>query len=172
MAQTILGTTVTEEAAAFLFHEARLLDEAKIRDWHKLFAEEVHYWIPIDETRPPAECGALINDNALALEERVYHLLETTFAAQTPKSRTLHFVSNVQVDAERTTADRIVVDSYQLIIELRTGDYRQIGLGQQRTIATTMTHELIRTPEGLKIAKKFVRLIDREMPQSNLTFLL
>jgi len=172
MTQTILGNTITEEASAFLFHEARLLDEARIEDWHKLFAEQVHYWIPIDESRPTTESGSLVNDDAIALEERVYHLLSTTFAAQTPKSRTLHFVSNVQVDAERTTADRIVVDSYQLIIELRTGDYRQIGLGQQRTIATTMTHELIRTAQGLRIAKKIVRLIDREMPQSNLTFLL
>ncbi len=168
----ILGNTVTEEAAAFLFHEARLLDEARVLEWHKLFAEEVHYWIPIDETAPPGECGAIVNDNALALEERVYHLLSTTFAAQTPKSRTLHFVSNVAVDAEKTTEDRIVVDSYQMIVELRTGDYRQIGLGQQRNIATTMTHELVRTPDGLRIAKKHIRLIDREMPQSNLTFLL
>lgn len=172
MTLNLLAPTITEEASAFLFHEARLLDEARILEWHKLFAEEVHYWIPIDESRSPDECGSLVNDNALALEERVYHLLSTTFAAQTPKSRTLHFVSNVQVDPEKTTEERIVVDSYQLIVELRTGDYRQIGLGQQRVIATTMTHELIRTPDGLRIAKKIVRLIDREMPQSNLTFLL
>jgi len=172
MGTDITGSTITEEAAAFLFHEARLLDEARIREWHKLFADEVHYWIPIDEERPTSESGSLVNDDALALEERVFHLLETTFAAQTPKSRTLHFVSNVQVSAEKTTADRIWVDSYQMIVELRTGDFRQIGLGQQRVIATTMSHELLRTAKGLRIAKKYVRLIDREMPQSNLTFLL
>lgn len=170
--RNILGSTITEEASAFLFHEARLLDEARIREWHKLFYTEVHYWIPIDETMAAEKCVALINDDALALEERVYHLLETTFAAQTPKSRTQHFVTNVVVDAEKTTAERIVVDSYQMIMELRTGDYRQIGLGEQRNIATTMTHELVRTPDGLRIAKKYVRLIDREMPQGNLTFLL
>lgn len=168
----IIGETITDEASLFLFHEARLLDEARILEWHKLFADEVHYWIPIDEKAAPSECGAIVNDNALALEERVYHLLSTTFAAQTPKSRTQHFVTNIVVDAEKTTEDRIVVDSYQLVIELRTGDYRQIGLGQQRSIATTMTHELVRTPDGLRIAKKHVRLIDREMPQSNLTFLI
>lgn len=172
MATNASQTALTDEAAAFLFHEARLLDEARIREWHALFADEVHYWIPIDETRPTTESGSLVNDDALALEERVYHLLETTFAAQTPKSRTLHFVSNVQLDTGKTTAERIVVDSYQLILELRTGDYRQIGLGQQRVIGTTMTHELVRSADGLRIAKKFVRLIDREMPQSNLTFLL
>ncbi|MGX1098180.1 aromatic-ring-hydroxylating dioxygenase subunit beta [Amorphus sp. MBR-141] len=172
MALNIRRDNQTDEASAFLFLEARLLDEARIREWHQLFAEEVHYWIPIDETRPTSESGSLVNDDALALEERVYHLLETTFAAQTPKSRTLHFVSNVQVDAEKATPEGIVVHSNQLILELRTGDFRQIGLGQQRIIGTSMTHELIRRPEGLRIAKKHVRLIDREMPQSNLTFLL
>jgi len=35
-----------------------------------------------------------------------------------------------------------------------------------------MHHELIRTSDGLRISKKFVRLIDRDMPQGNLTFLL
>lgn len=147
MAQIILGKTVTEEAAAFLLHEARLLDKARILDWHRLFADEVHYWIPIDESRPASECGALINDNALALEERVYHLLDTTFAAQTPKSRTLHFVSNVQVNVETTTESRIVVDSYQLIIELRTGDYgwlvllRSDGLVNKALIGSGLVSE-------------------------------
>jgi len=166
------GDTIKDEAEAFLYHEARLLDEARIKEWHELFAEELHYWIPIDETCPRSECAAIVNDDALALEERVYHLVATTFAAQTPKSRTLHFVTNVQVDEANTTETRIVVDSYQLIVELRTGDYRQIGLGEQRNIATTMHHELIRTSDGLRISKKFVRLIDRDMPQGNLTFLL
>ena len=164
--------SVADEAAQFLYLEAKLLDDARIREWHALFMGECRYWIPIDEDLPPTECAAIVNDNALGLEERVYHLLSTTFAAQLPKSRTLHFVANVMVDKEASTDERIVVHSYQLIIELRTGDYRQIGLGDQRSIATSMTHELARTADGLRIARKIIRLIDREMPQSNLTFLL
>jgi 3-phenylpropionate/cinnamic acid dioxygenase small subunit len=164
--------SVADEAAQFLYLEAKLLDHARIREWHALFMDECRYWIPIDESLPPSECAAIVNDNALGLEERVYHLLSTTFAAQLPKSRTLHFVTNVMVDREKSSDDLLVVDSNQLIIELRTGDYRQVGLGDLRPIATSMTHELARTADGLKIASKIVRLIDREMPQSNLTFLL
>ncbi len=69
---------------------------------------------------------SLVNDNAIALDERIYHLLSTTFAAQTPKSRTLHFITNVVV--EPGSDDPLTVHSNQLIMELRTGDYRQVGL--------------------------------------------
>ena len=53
-----------------------------------------------------------------------------TFAAQTPKSRTLHYITNVTV--EPGSDDPLTVHSNQLIMELRTGDYRQVGLGLLR----------------------------------------
>lgn len=159
------------EVSNFLYKEAKLLDDAKIRDWHALFADPCHYWVPIDETLPRSKSASIINDDALALEERIYHLLETTFAAQTPKSRTLHFITNVLVDTE-ASQDAITVHSNQLIFELRTGDFRQVGLGDLRPIPTSMTHELIREEQTFRIRRKTVYIIDREMPQSNLTFLL
>ena len=169
------GAPVMPEAlptvSAFLFHEARLLDEARIREWHALYTPDCHYWVPIDESRPSTECAAFINDNALALEERVYHLLETTFAAQMPKSRTLHFVTNIAIDAA-SDDDVTVVHSNQMIFELRTGDFRQIGLGDLRPLPASVTHELVRAGDSFKIRKKAIYLIDRDMPQGNLTFLL
>jgi len=171
MMATMSLSDVTAAVSAFLFHEAKLLDDARIRDWHALYTDDCHYWVPIDETRPATECAAIINDNGLALEERIYHLLETTFAAQTPKSRTLHFITNVYIDGS-ADGDGIVVHSNQLIFELRTGDYRQVGLGELRPIPTSVTHELVRAGESFKIRSKTIRIIDRDMPQSNLTFLL
>lgn len=171
MMATMSISDATTAVSAFLFHEAKLLDDARIRDWHALYTDDCHYWVPIDETRPATECAAIINDNALALEERIYHLLETTFAAQTPKSRTLHFITNVFIDPSSGDGTT-VVHSNQLIFELRTGDYRQVGLGEMRPIPTSMTHELVRCGDSFKIRSKTIRIIDRDMPQSNLTFLL
>jgi 3-phenylpropionate/cinnamic acid dioxygenase small subunit len=159
------------EVSAFLSKEAKLLDDAKIREWHALFSDICHYWVPIDETLPRSKSASIINDDALALEERVYHVLETHFAAQTPKSRTLHFISNVLVEASNEP-DLVTVHSNQLIFELRTGDYRQVGLGDLRPIPTSMTHDLVKEADTFRIRRKIVYLIDREMPQSNLTFLL
>lgn len=161
----------TAKVASFLFLEARLLDNAKIRDWQALFTDDCHYWVPIDENRPTTESASIINDDALALEERVFHLLETTFAAQMPKSRTLHYISNIEIDQSSTDQTR-VVHSNQLIFELRTGDYRQVGLGELRPIPASVTHELVAEGDTFKIKRKTIRIIDRDMPQSNLTFLL
>jgi ethylbenzene dioxygenase subunit beta len=158
------------QAAEFLSREAKLLDDAMIKEWHALFTADCQYWIPIDENAPRGQSVSLVNDNAIALDERIYHLLSTTFAAQTPKSRTLHFITNVVV--EPGSDDPLTVHSNQLIMELRTGDYRQVGLGLLRPLAAAVDHVLVRDGNDFKIKSKVIRLIDREMPQGNLTFLL
>lgn len=166
-----MNSSLREEVEQFLFLEARLLDQAKIPDWHKLFTDDCLYWIPIDETRSPEECVSIVNDNAIALEERIYHLLSTTFAAQTPKSRTLHFISNITA-SPASDGQAIQVESNQMICELRTGDYSQVGLGEIQTLLASVSYELARTGDGLRIRKKIIRLLNRDMPQGNLTFLL
>lgn len=35
-----------QEAEAFLFREARLLDERRLDDWLALFTDDSRYWIP------------------------------------------------------------------------------------------------------------------------------
>jgi hypothetical protein len=57
-------------------------------------------------------------------------------------------------------------------MELRTGDYRQVGLGLMRPLSAAVDHVLVRDGNDFKIKSKVIRLIDREMPQGNLTFLL
>jgi hypothetical protein len=66
------------QAAEFLYREAKLLDDAMIKEWQALFTSDCHYWIPIDESAPLGQSVSLVNDNAIALDERIYHLLSTT----------------------------------------------------------------------------------------------
>lgn len=160
----------TQAAAAFLYKEARLLDDLQLEQWLELFTADGLYWIPMDETLSPLKYPSLVYDDSARREERVYHLLKTPFPAQDPRSRTVHLVSNVEVLAEGR--DGIDVRSSQVIYEMRTGDFTQMGLGQVRALVATVTHTLRPTDAGLKIAKKTVLLIDRDMPQANLTFLI
>src|SRR5690625_7147907 len=34
------------EISAFLFREARILDEERYTEWLEFFTEDVHYWVP------------------------------------------------------------------------------------------------------------------------------
>ena len=100
----------------------------------------------------------------------MHHLLHLPFPAQNPRSRTVHVVGNVEItDAGEGTA---TVHSSQVIYETRVGDYSQIGLGELNTIVARVEHELQRIGDEWKIARKKILLINRDMPQGNLTFML
>ncbi len=170
-------TTFTRaEAEDLLTHEARLLDERRLEEWNALFTAEGMYWIPLDEEAPFEHNAAIVRDTPLRREERVHHLLHNYFPAQSPPSRTLHFVSNVAVEAGSDEwAGCVVVRSNQIVYEMRTGDYKQVGVGELRPIVAAVEHIL--RPEagargGMGIARKKIVLINHDSWLGNMTFLM
>ncbi len=158
------------DAEDLLYREARLLDRRRLEEWLTLFTDDGLYWIPIDDAKPPAINTSIVYDDRLRREERVHHSLNHTFISQSPHSRTVHFVSNVAVEPAGPGTFR--VDSSQLIYEVRIGDFTQVGLGDVRPIVADVEH-LVRPIDGaLKIARKTIRLIDRDMAVGNLTFII
>lgn len=153
----------------FLVAEAELLDEGRFEEWHALFTEDARYTIPLKDDADPRHCLLIVNDDALRLDERVYHKAHVPFPSQSPPSRTLHVIGNVRV---RPEGDRVKVVSNQIIAEMRLGDFRQVGLGEQRFFAAQVEHELVPEESGFRIASKCVRLLNRGATMSNLTFLL
>ena len=164
--------TLTQQAAeAFLTMEAELLDERRLEEWLKLFTPDGLYWIPLDDTLPAEHSVSIVRDDAMRREERVFHLLHTRFPAQSPSSRTLHMVANVRV-IEGGDAGSVTLRSNQVVHEVRVGDYRQLGLGERHTIVAKVEHVLRLEAGEPRIALKKVLLLDRDIPQGNLTFLL
>ena len=168
-AMTKAPVMLRNEAEDFLYREARLLDDKQLDEWLTLFTTDGLYWVPIDETKSRQESLSIIHDGPLRREERVHHLLRTTFASQSPPSRTVHMISNVEVGAEGA---QVVLRSNQVIYEIRAGDFRQTGLGQLRTLVATVEHRLQHEHGVFRIALKKIRLIDRDMFLGNLTFLI
>lgn len=165
-----------EEAEAFLYREARLIDDVRLDEWLELFTEDGVYWIPIDDAKPVEWNTSLVYDPPLRREERVHHLLHVPFPAQAPRSRTVHVVANVEVDPDGAgdggDGAGTTVRSNQVVYEVRLGDFRQVGLGEVRPIVATVEHRLRRVGGELRIARKKILLIDREMTQANLTFVI
>ena len=160
-------------ARDFLFHEATLLDEWQLNDWLELFTEEGIYWIPIDEDRGPEDNTSLIYDISIRRQERVFRLLETPVPSQEPRSRTIHAITNVRVGdpVDAVPGADHLVHSYQMITELRAGDFRQTGLGEQRTFVGRCEHHLVETDGDLRIVQKKLILINRDISIRNLTFI-
>lgn len=149
------------EAERFLIRECRLIDERRFDEWLTLFTLDCRYWLPISDGDPDVE-PSLIYDDYTRMKERVFRLMNTHAPSQEPPSRTLHNVSNVEVqDSTRVLANLT-------IFEFRPGDPSQVGLGVQRVFAAKAEYVLT---EDWHIKRKKVWLLDRDAPHYNLTFI-
>lgn len=155
--------TVLAEVSAFLFEEARLLDQRRWQDWLALFADGGMYWAPLtfDQT-DPVNHASLFYEDALLREVRAQRLEEKRAWSQQPVTQAARIVGNIVLLPEQD--GRITVASTFHMLEWRRHDHRMLG-GQY-------THHLVREGGGLRIALKRIDLINREDVQDTLeTFL-
>ena len=94
------GTALYGEFLEFLYREADLLDRNRFSDWLALFTDDIRYDMPVRTTQLLSSGAgfqevAFFEDNIHSLRTRVRRLETDTAWAETPPSRTRHFVSNV-----------------------------------------------------------------------------
>ncbi|MPZ14905.1 MAG: hypothetical protein GEU73_10875 [Chloroflexi bacterium] len=161
-----------EEAEAFVYQECQLLDERRLDEWLTLFTEDGIYWIPSSDTARP-EDTSIMYDDPLQRKKRVHQLLREVHLAQTPPSRTVHLVSNLQFDPDPSPSEATVRCNV-LMAEIRPADHAtgQIGLNSPRLLAGHCHYHLRREHGRWAIAMKKVLLIDRDLPLYNITFII
>jgi 3-phenylpropionate/cinnamic acid dioxygenase small subunit len=142
------GSALYGEILQFLYQEAELLDECHFREWLALFAEDVRYTMPVRTTQFRArgagfEEVAFIEDNFNSLTTRVERLLTDTAWAETPPSRTRHFISNVLIQPAGKAGEYAVRScfmvtrsrgnqGYQMFTGLREDTLRRVPSGELR----------------------------------------
>jgi 3-phenylpropionate/cinnamic acid dioxygenase small subunit len=166
-----MASLTAEDAAQFLYREARLLDERRYDEWLALFTGDGLYWAPTEDDAGPYDKVSLIHDDTLRREERVFRITRTAPPAQSPASRTLHVVANVEVE---NGGDEARVHSSQIVYEMRAGggNYRYLELGEPRSFAIRCEHVLRPDGGAWRIALKKMLLLNRDVPIGNLTFIL
>lgn len=164
------------EVCAFLFHEARLLDERRYEEWVDLFADDGRYWVPCNEPgADPARHVQIFYDDVASLRLRVRRLLTGKQYAQDPPSRTCHAVSNVYVPlgADGGGAGpgggagegEVVVHSVNTIVEIRRQHRKNV-------FGAMCTHRLRPEAASFRIVEKRVDLVDNDQFYDDLTFLV
>jgi 3-phenylpropionate/cinnamic acid dioxygenase small subunit len=174
MTRPISRLTV-EQAHSLLNREARLLDERRYEEWLDLFTPDGLYWIPIHHdggAGDPRSSVSIVYDDAERRSERVFRTLHTPVLDQSPPSRTIHVVSNVEVDEEPEPNGDARVHCVQMIAEMRPGGPRQVGLGEPRTFAGRCEYHVRARDGDFLIALKKLFLLDSDRPLYNLTFIL
>jgi 3-phenylpropionate/cinnamic acid dioxygenase small subunit len=148
--------------SAFLFHEAELLDGRRFEEWLALYTDDAIYWIPQGEETDHTHHVSIAYDDRRRLHERVVRLASGFAFSQDPPSRTCHVVGNVRVVGE--VDGDLDVRSNLMLAEMRRG--------AQRVYAGDVSHRLVPTGESFMVRAKTVRLINSDIPLSNLTFLI
>jgi biphenyl 2,3-dioxygenase beta subunit len=91
---------------ALYVEEARLLDDQQLMKWVELFTDDVRYWMPLVTNRVGRDIGkersrfgevAHFDETKTSLVNRVKRLGTGMAWAETPPSRTRHFITNVEV---------------------------------------------------------------------------
>lgn len=91
------------EVKAFLYREARLLDDERWDDWLACYAPNASFWMPSwdDDDRltedPQSEISLIYYADRQGLEDRVFRIKTERSSATMPDTRTSHNISNVEI---------------------------------------------------------------------------
>lgn len=99
-------STAHDSVAAFIYREARLLDDREWDAWLNCYAEDASYWMPAwdDDDRltedPQSEISLIYYPDRSGLEDRVFRIKTERSGASTPEPRTSHMISNIEILAQ------------------------------------------------------------------------
>jgi len=147
-----------DPVAAFLYREARLIDEHRYQEWLTLWeSSDTLYWVPCnDDDIDPRRQVSIIYDDHDRLLQRVERLLSGSVLAQQPVPKMRRVVSNIEPEQE--APDLIAVRSNFILITARAG--------RQELWAGQALHRLRVRDGSHRIVSKKVLLInsDQEIP--------
>lgn len=159
----VLVPRLSASVEAFLFREARLIDEGHLDEWFALWSRAGLYWAPMDDD--PRRGLSLFYEDWTRLRDRLVVMKSETAYPQEPSSQTVRSVTNVEV---RLDPDGLVEASSALhIVERRRGQQWVHAGRVQHTLETTGDAE-----SPYRIQTKVVRLLGATDALGNISFLL
>jgi 3-phenylpropionate/cinnamic acid dioxygenase small subunit len=165
---------VRREIEDFLYFEAALLDDRKLREWLDLLTDDVRYWMPIrhntlerpreitDELSQPGE-GYYFDDNKESLRLRVERVYSKSAWSELPPSRTRHLITNIRV--MNTGGNEMEVYSNFLVYRTRQETDLDLFVGTRQDL-------LRRFNGGFKIARRTIILDQAVLDAKNISVFL
>lgn len=152
-----------DQAAAFIWQEADMLDHGDFADWLGLWAEDGLYIIPIDpkETDYENTLNYAYDDQHMR-EKRVKRLTSGESISTSPQPRTIRMPTRFRILGE---ADGVVtVRCAQQLTEFRKDTIRQY--------TADVTFKLQRVGDSFRIKLKLISLINSDDALSGIGYIL
>jgi len=163
------GTPLYSRIVEFLYREAELLDGYRFGEWLALLADDIRYDMPVRTTQFRAEGEGFqevgfLDENLSSLRTRVKRLETDTAWAETPPSRTRHFVSNVLAEPG-ARPDELAVRSCFMVTRTRADHGYQLFTGRRE--------DVLRLVDGgaMKLARRRILVDQTVITNSNLSVL-
>jgi 3-phenylpropionate/cinnamic acid dioxygenase small subunit len=152
------GSSTYAQILEFLYREAEFLDDGDFAAWIKLCAEDIHYVMPVRISQfrargPGFEEVSFFDENIDSLRTRVARLQTESAWAETPPSRTRHFLTNVLAKATEQR-DEFAVSANFLVTRTRADQGYQMFTGRREDLLRRMA------PSEYQIARRRI-LIDQ-----------
>jgi len=169
-----MDSNLSREVEDFLYLEAELLDERKLREWLDLLTDDVRYWMPIrhntlgrpeeitEELAKPGE-GYYFDDDKKSLRLRVERVYSKSAWSELPPSRTRHLISNIRI--KNDDGVEIGVHSNFIVYRTRLETDQDMFVGTRKDIVR-------RVDGGFKIAKRTIILDQAVLAAKNLSVFL
>lgn len=117
-----------EKITAFLYKEARFLDDREWENWLECYHEDAMYWMPAwtdeDETTTDfqSEISLIYYPNRGGLEDRVFRIKTERSSASMPEPRTCHNITNVEVLEENGNEVKVRFNWHTYSFRYKTTD--------------------------------------------------
>ena len=92
-----------ENVCAFLYREARHLDDRDWDSWLAMYAENATFWVPSWDddgeltTDPQSEISLIWYGRRAGLEDRIFRIRTERSSATIPDTRTSHLLANIEI---------------------------------------------------------------------------
>ena len=144
-----------EALIAFVYHEARLIDEKRFDEWYDLYADDCRYWMPLMRGQPQgAEHTSLFDEDKLLLKIRIERLRNPKSYSQAHPSWCQHILQAPRIESRDTERGTVVLRTPFMYLE-----YQQ---DQQEVYAGVAWHHLRLGGEKILIALKKIELLNCE----------
>lgn len=155
----------------FLFEEARVLDEGEPGRWLGMLAPDIRYLMPTrpslqrrDRARAAQPRMALYDDDLAMLERRVARMVHPTAWSENPATRMVRQVTNV----EAFTTDSPDAWRVHSVVTL----YRNRNETEQDLVFARRDDLVRRGPDGLRLARREIRIAQNTLLSKNLNAIL
>src|ERR1700719_3974358 len=102
-----MSTIPLSGAEAFLYAEARALDDRDWDTWLAFYASDASFWMPAGNDQhsllegPQAEISLIYYARRSGLEDRLFRIKTERSSASTPEPRTSHNISNIEILSQK-----------------------------------------------------------------------